>query len=400
MTQPVVSGQLITAVFMNGILTRLSNLEAAVAALKGAVVVSTGPHIISIAGLTSPIHEGDPVSITGTNFGFSTGSQSLSFNGISVASFASGSSDSVLFVRVPVVGAQPSGTPVTVVEGNGNGFDSQGITVYPAVSPVANNEIQVVWSSVSPNPVQPGQAATVSYTLTSKAAQTSTFAISATITPVNATPSSPAWPTTYQVLDGNNNLIANNQFTLDPNAQTSFAIRFNVPAGSDHEQFQLRVNASSGAAVNGATTPLSVTDSTNVPDPSIGIAIGLPSFTNTLGVPDSTVGSYNATTSTIAVKAGCTATLSMNATFQKAGTYKCALVLASGSATGWTANPLPAQEIIQATEVGGSTPAARTPTANFVPTVTSGNATYNYTITNTAGPATGRSVPINVTVMS
>ncbi|HEY4011956.1 MAG TPA: IPT/TIG domain-containing protein [Polyangiaceae bacterium] len=404
MTQPVVSGQLITADFANGILTRLTNLEAAVAALKNASAVSAGPTITSIYGLTTPIREGDAINITGTNFGFSTGSQSLSFNGISVASFVSGSSDTLLLVRVPALGASASGTLVAVVEGNGNGFDTQQITVYPAFTPVANQDIQIIWNSVSPNPILPGQPMVVGFTLISKAPQTATYTISAAVTPVNPTATSPAWPSTYQVLDSSNNVTTSNQFTLNPNAQTNFSVQINVPPGSDNSQFQLAVNAGTGsggtAATNSTTVPLSVSTATTLPDSTIGLAFGTFTALNTLGVPDQTAGKFDSSTGTIQIKVGCTASLTMNATFQKAGTYTCAIAAApgSGSSANWFTNPVPAQEIVNSTAFTNQSTVPRNPVANFTPSAGAGSATFNYTITNQAGPTTGRSLPINVTV--
>ena len=61
MTQPVLPGQLITSALFNQVLTRLTKVENALAALQTTAAATTGPTITSITGLTSPIHVGDPI---------------------------------------------------------------------------------------------------------------------------------------------------------------------------------------------------------------------------------------------------------------------------------------------------------------------------------------------------
>src|SRR4051812_15561766 len=94
--QRVQPGDLITASMMNTLFDGFDSLEARVAALEAGGDGTSPPSEIGavvIANVTpQPVQAGSSLTITGHNFGFSSGGQSVLFNGVPALDFKAGSS--------------------------------------------------------------------------------------------------------------------------------------------------------------------------------------------------------------------------------------------------------------------------------------------------------------------
>jgi hypothetical protein len=398
MTQPVLPGQLISSLLFNQVLTRLTNVENALAILQTTAAAATGPTITSISGLTSPIHIGDPININGANLTSSQGETSVSFNGVPVTSFLNPVTAALIQVRVPQLSVPATGGPVSVLVGNGVGLASQQITVFPAVVPVTTDQINLSWTSVSPSTIQAGNTLLIGFSLSSSAAQTETFLISAGFTTAG-------WPTTYNVLDQNQNLVSKNQIVLNSGASTTFYIQVTVPS-SPGPSVTVNVTASVGSVTSGLP-PFSIPIGSSVPLPDTSITL---TFANSAGTYTS--GGVLVTsppfatwdgTSTVAVPSGDTGVLNLTAAFSNQSNLNYTYELSSAGTVNWTTvpplNTVTALPALTASSFTGTPPTAQQSIAlHFTPqSASAGTATVTLTV-KAANATSGQSRTLTLQV--
>ena len=94
---PVKPGDLITANYFNQI---LSSFDSRISALEGATITS-GAAVITGISPSGPVQVGQPLTVTGRNFGFSIGAQQVFIDTVQVNAFQAGSSDQQLVFIIP-----------------------------------------------------------------------------------------------------------------------------------------------------------------------------------------------------------------------------------------------------------------------------------------------------------
>src|SRR5258705_12776173 len=104
------AGDLITDVFVNGLLDYLEALDVRVSGLEqgsGSVAITSLPF--------GDIRVGQEVHIRGRNFGFSTGQQKVFIDDVPVNAFRFGSDDTELIFTIPAVPNIPSTGKIVVL---------------------------------------------------------------------------------------------------------------------------------------------------------------------------------------------------------------------------------------------------------------------------------------------
>lgn len=238
-------GELIKADLMNQIMDALDALDAKIGATSTGVLIS---QLIP----SDQIQVLQDLRIVGSNFQYSIGAQKVFFDNVPAVTYRLGSTDSLLIVQVPDLGAMPSeGRKVTVSVSNLTSSDSRQITVIPIPNPVSG-PVKVDAGDPIPNPVAQNAIADFPYTLTSGANLPATVTISATLAGVD-------WQNVIQILDGNKNLIPDGKLQLVPNIPTNTFVRINkVPDNTNNTAFSLTLSVNSGG-VTGTSGVISYT---------------------------------------------------------------------------------------------------------------------------------------------
>lgn len=261
----VQSGDLITASFMNSVLTELSSLESRVTKLEQGGAVAGAISITSVS--PQPVQAGQEVTIVGTNFGFLEGSYSYTFNGVATPTISSGSTDTVLTCQVPLLpGLSPGGSQVTLSMNNGTTTAVTPITVLPATV-VVQGTVDVIFDSVSPDPITAGTSDDFTFHLQSRASATVTLTLTPAITMAGG-----GTPFPVTLLSAASEPIPNNSVTLNPGDLVSFLVRVAIPAATNGTGFTLSVTgAGSGLASSSGPQPFTVGQYAN-PDTSFVMA--------------------------------------------------------------------------------------------------------------------------------
>lgn len=329
-------GDRITAQFMNTLIDAIQALELQVKALQAGTTGSPGPLITAILSqgvdiTTLPaLHTNDPLEIFGQNFGFSRGAQYVSFNGLQNASFKQGSNDSLLLLNIPpTLTVDENGTPVTMLIGNGLGSVTRTITVKPPDVPITSDAVDVLFKTVSPNPLEASKPATITYTIASRLAKTTTFTLSPHISTAN-------WPADNQLvaLDELLQPLPGQNITLAPLQQKTFSIRIPSVPAAPGPSFDMKLSASAQGAV------IATTDT--IPVGSVVVQLSFSAIAErvdflTQGLPNANGGSFdkNDPEHKVKVKAGSAAQIKIDTSFAEKDTYDYKVELKSGA--GWKA---------------------------------------------------------------
>src|SRR5262245_40149585 len=170
--QEVQPGDLITAEFINSIITKLDNLEQRIEGLEN----SNGNQAPVITELipTGPLRVGQELTIIGSNFGFLVGAHSVTFNNVSTQFFKGGSNDTRLILDIPNVSAvTEAGTPVTMVVSNQFDSTSRQVILRPAQVP-QQGSISLTYQRTEPSTPAADSPFTFVYRLESQAFQMAT----------------------------------------------------------------------------------------------------------------------------------------------------------------------------------------------------------------------------------
>ena len=307
-------GDLIKSTFWNQVLQTMNSFDSRISALEAGGTISNGVTITSV-NPSGPVQVGATLQIIGTNFGFTIGATSVTFNGVSVSSFQAGSSDTQLIVVVPNINPPQGGVMATLTVANQVNSASTQILVLPLPQPVLGI-VQIVPGQPSPSPILAGNT-DFPFVLTSNANLPATYSTTITLT-------GPPWQSLVQVLDSSKAPLSNSQVPLSPNQPTTIYLRIAIPTGTTGTAFSLGLSVASGqSSGTSGLNNYTVGQAPPPPDTTIGLTFGSSN-------PASAVSGQ-----TIQVASGSPATLTFVSTYTVPGTYTISVALLQ--ATNWQA---------------------------------------------------------------
>jgi IPT/TIG domain len=334
-------GDLIRADDFNTILDELKALDARVASLEGDGG-GGGPDAVRITSITpSAPRVGDEMRITGANFGFSTGSARIAFDGTVVTAYKSGSSDNLMIFDVPEISGLPqAGRPMVLQVSNRTSSVIRTITLLPRSQPMAGH-VDLVYRGPTPTTPTAGQPLALSFRMDSGATLPVTFTVSATV-------SVAAWQSQVQILDENGTALPFGRITVPARQRREFSVRLPIPTGTPAgTPFTVDVLANAPAMVLTVPTQ-SFTVGTAAPTPDGDIELNLRG-SDPEGV---LVGD------TVTLAPSARADILVMAEFSRIGTF----VIGLSTVTGWTISsnlPGNGQVEIESGDMGGDGKARR-----------------------------------------
>jgi len=183
--EKVKAGDLITANFMNTLLSQLENLESRVTALEADG--SQPAQTVKITGFEfsqNPLRVGHRLEVKGQNFSVPAELNQVFMNNVKVTSFAIDSGEDQLVFNVPEIpGLAESGTNVTVQVTNPKGSDSDTVKVSPKLI-IPQGNIQVTYANGpvmlvgNPN-IESNKAYIFTFEVKAIASQQGTYALAA-----------------------------------------------------------------------------------------------------------------------------------------------------------------------------------------------------------------------------
>jgi hypothetical protein len=229
-------------------------------------------------------------------------------------------------------GVPESGRDVTLIVANEFSSDTRTIQVVPVDRPVSGNLVDVLWETVTPNPVLVGQGVRLGYRLRSRVGTNRTFT-------VNPVVSRAELQSGIEVRDEQNALITNHQIQLGSLQEKLFFVQLPVLSGgiTTGTTFAVTVSAVSGGVTGSDSRTFTVGTAVTPSDPTITLSVANFNAVDDAGDPVPGDGSYDASTKTIRLRAGRFGRMELGATFEQAGTYNVTLV-PSGVTNGWTKN--------------------------------------------------------------
>lgn len=318
-------GDLITASLINLVLDKISSLDDAVTALQGTGSAS-GAVVITGISPSGPVQVGQPLTVSGRNFGFSVGAQQVFIDTVQINAFQAGSSDQQLVFVVPagITNVPAQGRSATLSIGNGIlPAARQTIFLLPAVTLAGGLDINYVGPVTGV--ITPGAATTLQFTINSRANLDATYAIQPVVT---GPPNAAAFNSNLQLLDASQSVIPSNTIQLFAGQQKTFFVSINpVPPGSTGS-FDLTVSGSAGA-ISGSSGAQGMAVGAVPPQPDTTITSNF----STGAVLPADGGSVTA--SQVQLKSGAQGKVSLLFVFTVAASYDITAVVTSG--TGWSA---------------------------------------------------------------
>ena len=321
-------GELITAARMNELIDAVNDLLTRVTDLEGEednrVVITD----LAFAG-TSRL--GDPLEIRGRNFGFSRGTQQVRFDDRVITEFRAGSSDTQLLVRVPIFSPFPEeGRNVLLTVSNESSSARRTLSILPGDRPVSGTLVDVLWETVTPNPVVAGSTVRLGYRLHSRVGATRTFTI-------NPVVSRSELNTGIQILNEHDVPLPTREIQLRNEEEKLFFIVLPaVPSAlTSGTVFNVTVSAVSGGVTGSDSRAFTVGTSITPSDPAITLSPISFSAVDDAGIEVPGDGSYDAATKRIGLRAGAFGRMQLEATLSVAARYNVTLT-PSGLSDGWT----------------------------------------------------------------
>lgn len=356
-------GELITA-------TDWNDLVAALGALDGRVVVlesggSKIPPRITQVLPTGARTVGDELRIYGSNFGYSQGAHSVYFGNTRATQFLTGSSDTLLIVKIPdpVEGAIEAGTALTMSVGNLYSYATWAITIKSKPEVISGG---IGFTYLRSRPTTPAQNTPVLYdfSLHSTASQGLNVTITPDIQIIPPLPpgvSDPGLGGLLAVLDADGTERPDRRIALAEGATKTISLRLDLPDQTNGVKYSLSVTA-------GAPGVASVVES--LPDQQVGQAGEQPDATVSVfefssiidgqGSFSTDTGGVSGVDGTLTVKRGTTVTIDLDTAFTgiPVGTTNSYLLTATvlAPANGWSAAVNPTmQNPLSVNGPGGST---------------------------------------------
>lgn len=234
--QQVHSGDLITAEFMNGLLTVIHDLQTEIADLGDVPASKSVASITDLIPRTSILRVGDRLEIRGNNFDFKIGAHSIYFDEQRVHTFEDGSSDTCLVVTVPYVpNLVEAGTPVILVVTNRSTSASRVVKVRPQQQAQQGN-ISLIYQGSTPEKPLSGVNFSLNYRLHSEAL----FEDKVTVVPLVLFDK-----TTMRanVLDEQGRVVSDRVFKVRPGEDVNLSVQIAIPQNSDKTPFTVQTHA-------------------------------------------------------------------------------------------------------------------------------------------------------------
>src|SRR5271165_2623474 len=258
-------GDLITASYMDQIITALSTLDQRVSKLEATGAVTNAVQITGYLA-TQPVHVGDQIEIDGSGFLVPAILNQVTIGGAQVTNFSSGLSTAskLLFVVPQIQGVTNAGIPVavTVTNANGSATSSFQILVY-STSTAPHGRTQLVYDTP---PVMPNNQQNITapntyqfgFTLTAVTDQQATYAITFNVTGAG-------WSAT---------LVDSTPITLSPNASTHVRVQVTAAAGSGVLSISAQ-ETTSGSSVTPGNAQITIAAGSPPPTPETRVRVTL-----------------------------------------------------------------------------------------------------------------------------
>jgi hypothetical protein len=259
-----------------------------------------------------------------------------------VNAFKPGSSDQLLIFDIPatIVDVPAGGRLATLKVNNQTSVAQQQITLLPAFT--LQGGLDVIYQGVTPAPISPGGTATFQFQLRSRTNLDASY----TIQPAVVGPAIPApWNNALTVLNSSQVPMTGNTIPLAAGAQTIFFVQMKPVPSDGSANFTLTVNAgATGGAVSGSSGSQNFPVGTPVPQPDTSITVTFSS--------SQVIGTGTVAASSISLKAGSSAVVTLLVQFTQVGTYQLNPVV---SGANWAAAVLaattPSQYVVTAADL-------------------------------------------------
>jgi hypothetical protein len=315
-------GDLISADLINALIDEIEILKQQIGHTGSAPV-------IALITPSSDLHIGDALDIRGENFRVTQGAQLVTFDGVLVTAYKSGTTDTRLFINIPdIPGIPEAGKNVDLVIANGIGSTSRPLLIQPPELALEGDIVDVFWDDINPNPMMPLLPASINYRLRSRAGQTATFTLVPTILTAG-------WPNNAQILiDGA--VSSTGQVQLARLQEKAFTVRIPlVPTLPPNATVEIRVTATVGRAIGSDQRSFTIGQVTVPADNTFSVAPQSFTVLNERGLPDPQGGSYNDATGTIQAKPGKSGLMGVRVEFTQIGIYDYTLEHVGTAPVGW-----------------------------------------------------------------
>jgi hypothetical protein len=316
-------GDLITAQFFNSTLAVLADHEARISKLEAAVTSVGGNPVISQVVPAGGVHPGDTLQLIGQNFGVPS-LNTVTIAGITIPSFTSDSSNTLLKFTVPAITGIPAqGQTATLNLNNPNGFTSATIFLLPSQPTLPQGQLFVAMSATAQVPtVQAGQKLIFQFEVKGNASQNENYTVTPTV--------DLGWPATFTDQAGNAIIPAQIALALDANGEfdSFFNVAVTVPGGTANN-----VTGRLTVAIASVLNPSGL----NRTSSALPIEVGFPppGSQNAIIVGLNDVVNAKVSGSVVTVTTGSQAAIDLTAVTQAAGSYDVPVPVLSAPAN-WT----------------------------------------------------------------
>jgi hypothetical protein len=363
-------GGLIRAEFFNEMLRAVEDLRTRVAALEGEEPTTTPTEVVIESVTPRTVRMGEPLTITGRNFGWTTGATVVFLGERLITAFTSGSNTQLVFTVPDMPDFPASGLPLQLAVSNATDTDTDTVNVLPrAVAP--SGDVAIAY--VGTNPTTPTAGLfTIEYAVTSHVSMT----VEVVLTPVVSTGWSPV-----RVLAGSPATpLPSNRLTLPRLETRTVFVEITIPGGATTgTPFEVELRgASAGVVVATASRDFQIGSGAPQEDETID-----------LSAPDGTE---------LAVAPGGDHTFEVLCVFSETGDYHLTTSF-EPSAGGWSIDTSDVQDPIPITDTSGT--GGTVPVTLVVSAPTSPPATQPVTLVievQKEGRTTSRTLPVELTV--
>lgn len=259
-------GDLITADYINELVASINDLETRVGKLEtGTGGTPAGPPVLTSLTPPGSVQVHQVLELAGLHFG-PFGQTTVAIGEGTVTEFLSGSTDTSLFVTVPLLASLPRTVPVSVITPQGTSNSLQ-LSVLPQ-QVVNSGEVFVDDENTTPQTPQPGATAQYQFQIRSATTQPDTYRFTATVGTVSGTLSQQQWQSAVS--------LNVSQQQVSPGSPFLLVVTVAVPAAAHAgDSANLTVNATSTDGLFSATSnlvPVTVGQAGPVSDPRIQLS--------------------------------------------------------------------------------------------------------------------------------
>jgi len=335
--QHVHSGDLITAVYMNGIADAINSLQAEIDALGSGGSPPSGPGapIITSTSPSPDVAAGSTLTINGQNFEVPQALNSITLGGKPMSDFVGFSSDQVVNIVVPGDIASTLPATLELVLTTTGGSANTNVHVVAPVVPLIGAVIVKNASGEMPAP-NVGDTMHFEFTLDANAVNMpEQYHVIVAFANANGS-SIGAWSadTTYVGVDGNQ------MVTVDPSDPATVGVNVKVPTGAtsvDMTVSAVSMHNDPASSSNQLAVPITVGQAGPTADPSIHLSLG----TNASALLHSQNYTGSVSGTGLAVKYGSNPVIEINLGVDNAATYTVSGTVENADNTMWVVTGLP-----------------------------------------------------------